>query len=89
MEFTASQIAALCNGVVEGDGDVKINDFAKIEEGRPGAISFLANVKYTHYLYSTKSSAVLVSKDFVPEQPVSATLIRVDEIGRASCRERV
>lgn len=79
MEFTASQIASLCNGVVEGDGDVKINDFAKIEEGRPGAISFLANVKYTHYLYTTKSSAVLVSKDFVPEQPVTTTLIRVDD----------
>lgn len=79
MEFTASQIAALCNGTVEGDGDVKINNFAKIEEGKPGAISFLANVKYTQYIYSTKSSAVLVSKDFVAEEPISATLIRVDD----------
>ena len=79
MEFSANQIAALAGGVVEGDGEVKLNTIAKIEEGHPGAISFLANPKYTHYIYTTGSSAVLVSKDFVAEQPVSATLIRVDD----------
>ena len=79
MEFSANQIAALVNGNVEGDGEVKINTFAKIEEGHPGAISFLANPKYIHYIYTTKSSAVLVKRDFVPEQPVEATLIRVDD----------
>lgn len=79
MEFTANQIASLANGVVEGDGEVKINTIAKIEEGHPGAISFLANIKYIPYIYTTKSSAVLVSKDFVPEHPISATLIRVDD----------
>lgn len=78
MEFTANQIAALANGTIEGDGEVKVNTIAKIEEGHPGAISFLANPKYIPYIYTTGSSAVLVSKDFVPEQPVSATLIRVD-----------
>lgn len=78
MEFTANQIAALANGTVEGDGEVKLNTIAKIEEGHPGAISFLANPKYIPYIYTTGSSAVLVSKDFVPEQPVKATLIRVD-----------
>ena len=77
MEFTASQIAQLANGTVEGDGEVKISTIAKIEEGHPGAISFLANPKYIHYIYTTGSSAVLVSNDFVPEQPVKATLIRV------------
>jgi len=77
MEFTANQIASFANGTVEGDGEVKINTIAKIEEGHPGAISFLANHKYTHYIYTTGSSAVLVSNDFVAEQPVSATLIRV------------
>lgn len=77
MEFTANQIASLANGTVEGDGDVRLNTVAKIEEGHPGAISFLANPKYTHYIYTTKSSAVLVSNDFVAEQPVEATLIRV------------
>lgn len=77
MEFTANQIASLANGTVEGDGNVKISTIAKIEEGHEGAISFLANPKYTHYIYTTGSSAVLVSKDFQPELPVKATLIRV------------
>lgn len=77
MEFTANQIASLAGGTVEGNGDVKLNTVAKIEEGKPGAISFLANPKYTHYIYTTRSSAVLVSNDFVPEQPVETTLIRV------------
>ena len=79
MEFTAGQIAALAEGVVEGDESVKINTFAKIEEGRQGAISFLANPKYTPYIYETLSSAVLMSRDFVAEKPVKATLIRVDD----------
>ena len=77
MEFSANQIAALANGTVEGDGEVKINTIAKIEEGHPGAISFLANPKYIQYIYTTESSAVLVSNDFVAEQPIKATLIRV------------
>ncbi len=79
MELTASQLAAMVNGTVEGDGEVKVSTFAKIEEGHPGALSFLANPKYTHFIYSTASSAVLVSRDFKPEHPVSATLIRVDD----------
>lgn len=77
MEFSVNQIAALANGTVDGDGEVKINTIAKIEEGHPGAISFLANPKYTHFIYTTESSAVLVRSDFVPEKPVKATLIRV------------
>lgn len=79
MEFTATQLAAIVNGTVEGDGDTKVSTFAKIEEGRTGAISFLANPKYTHYIYDTKSSVVLVSRDFTPEHPITATLIRVDD----------
>lgn len=79
MDFTADQIAAMVNGTVEGDGSVIINDFAKIEEGGPGALSFLANPKYTPYIYKTGSSVVLVRKDFVAEHPVTATLIRVDD----------
>ena len=76
MQFTASQIAALAGGVVEGDGDVVISSFAKIEEGHPGAISFLANPRYTHFIYDTRSSAVLVSNAFIPERPLNCTLIR-------------
>lgn len=79
MELTASQLAALVNGQVEGDENVKVNTFAKIEEGHPGALSFLANPKYTHYIYTTASSVVLVRRDFVAEQPIAATLIRVDD----------
>ena len=79
MELTAAQLAALVNGQVEGDENVKVSTFAKIEEGHPGALSFLANPKYTHFIYSTESSVVLVRKDFVAEEPVKATLVRVDD----------
>lgn len=79
MQFTAAQIAQLANGTVDGNPDVAVSTFAKIEEGHPGAISFLANAKYTHYIYETASSVVLVSRDFVAERPVKATLIRVDD----------
>ena len=78
MEFTAEQIARYVNGTVEGDASVTVNTFAKIEEGRMGALSFLSNPKYSHYLYSTESSIVLIGKDFHLESPVKATLIRVD-----------
>lgn len=78
MEFTAESIAALVKGKVEGDPKAVVSDFAKIEEGHPGALSFLANPKYTHYIYNTKSTIVLVSNDFVAEKPISATLIRVE-----------
>lgn len=79
MELTASQLAAIVNGTVEGDENVKVSTFARIEEGHSGALSFLANPKYTHHIYSTDSSVVLVKKDFTPEQPVKATLIRVND----------
>lgn len=78
MTFTAEQIAAYTEGIIEGNANATVTTFAKIEEGVPGAISFLANPKYEQYLYSTQSSVVLVSKDFKPTSPVSATLIRVD-----------
>ncbi len=78
MEFTARQIADFVNGTVEGNAETKVTTFAKIEEGRTGAISFLSNPKYTHYLYDTQSSVVLVNNDLQLEHPVEATLIRVD-----------
>ena len=77
MEFSAKQIADLIAGRVEGNEEAKINDFAKIEEGKEGAISFLSNPKYTHYIYDTKSSVVIVNDDLQLEHPVSVTLIRV------------
>lgn len=78
MEFSANLIASLVGGKVEGDGNVTVSTFAKIEEGHPGALSFLANPKYTNFIYDTNASVVLVSNDFVAEKPVSATLIRVE-----------
>ena len=78
MEFTAKQIADMIGGRVEGNENAKINTFAKIEEGKEGAISFLSNPKYTSYIYETKSSVVLVNNDLHLERPVSCTLIRVD-----------
>lgn len=69
MEFTAEQIASVIGGRVEGNKDAKINTFAKIEEGVEGAISFLSNPKYTHYIYDTKSSVVIVNNDVELEHP--------------------
>jgi UDP-3-O-[3-hydroxymyristoyl] glucosamine N-acyltransferase len=77
MEFTAKQIAQFIEGRIEGDENATVNTFAKIEEGTPGAISFLSNPKYTHYIYDTKSSVVLIDEKVELEQPVSTTLIRV------------
>lgn len=77
MEFTAKQIAQFIQGSIEGDENVTINTFAKIEEGEPGAISFLSNPKYTHYIYETKSSVVLVDETLILDKPVNTTIIRV------------
>ena len=77
MEFTAKQIADMIGGRVEGDEQAKINTFAKIEEGKKGAISFLSNPKYTPYIYETQSSVVLVNEDVELTQSVNCTLIRV------------
>jgi UDP-3-O-[3-hydroxymyristoyl] glucosamine N-acyltransferase len=78
MEFSAKQIAAYISGEIVGDENATVNTFAKIEEGVPGAISFLSNPKYTHYIYDTKSSIVLVNRDFVAEKEIKTTLIKVD-----------
>ncbi|HCN52627.1 MAG TPA: UDP-3-O-(3-hydroxymyristoyl)glucosamine N-acyltransferase [Prevotella sp.] len=79
MEFTAKQIAQFIQGRVEGDENATVHTFAKIEEGVPGAISFLSNPKYTHYIYNTESSIVLVDERVELEHPVKATLIRVKD----------
>lgn len=78
MEFTAEQIAGLLNGKIEGKKEAKVSKLSKIEEGVPGSISFLANPKYTSYIYTTQASLVIVNKDLVLTAPVSTTLIRVD-----------
>ncbi len=79
MEFKAQQIAALVGGTVEGNPDATVCTFAKIEEAQAGAITFLANPKYTNYIYSTGASVVLVRRDFEPQHELHTTLIRVDD----------
>lgn len=78
MEFSAKQIAEFIQGTVVGDENATVHTFAKIEEGIPGSISFLSNPKYTHHIYDTEASIVLVNKDFIPEKEVKPTLIKVD-----------
>ena len=78
MEYTAQQIAEFLGGTIQGNPSVKVHDFAKIEEGTPGTLSFLSNSKYTHFLYESKASVILVNNDFLPEKEVSPTLIFVE-----------
>jgi UDP-3-O-[3-hydroxymyristoyl] glucosamine N-acyltransferase len=79
MEFTAKDIASLIGGTIDGNPDIKVNRLARIEDGEPEALSFLANPKYYPYIYSTLSSIVLVQSDFEAEQPLTCTLIRVND----------
>ena len=78
MEFSAQQIADILKGTVDGNPEVKVSNFSKIEEGKPGTLTFLANPKYEHYIYGTKASLVLVNNEFKPTEPVTATLVRVE-----------
>ncbi len=76
MEFSAQMIAQLLGGTVDGDPKATVCDFAKIEEGRPGCLSFLANPKYAHHLADTDSTIVLINAD-MQVGPHKAALIRV------------
>jgi UDP-3-O-[3-hydroxymyristoyl] glucosamine N-acyltransferase len=78
MKFTAGQIAQMLNGVVEGNPDVSVSTLSKIEEGKPGSLSFLSNPLYTHYIYKTEASIIIINRSFVPEHPVNSVLIRVE-----------
>lgn len=77
MEFSAKQIADLLGGAVDGNPEVSLHTFDKIESAGPGALTFLSNPKYVHHAYTSKAGAILVSNDFEPSQPIEATLIRV------------
>lgn len=77
MQLTAHQVGILLEGTVEGNPGVAINHLSKIEEAQSGSLSFLANTKYEQYVYTSQASIIIVNEDFIPSQPVSATLIRV------------
>jgi UDP-3-O-[3-hydroxymyristoyl] glucosamine N-acyltransferase len=83
MKFTATQIAGILNGEVEGNADVEVSKLAKIEEGSKGSLTFLANPKYTQFIYTTEASVTIVGKDFVAENDISTTLIRVEDAYKA------
>lgn len=78
MELSAQQIADFLGGTVDGNPEVKVSNFSKIEEGQPGTLTFLANPKYEHYIYNTEASIVLVNNDFSPAEQVTATLVKVE-----------
>ena len=79
MKFTATQIAGILEGEIEGNPQIAVHKLSKIEEGESGSLTFLANPKYTPYIYSTKASITIVNKDFTPEQELTTTLIKVDD----------
>ncbi|SFB52781.1 UDP-3-O-(3-hydroxymyristoyl)glucosamine N-acyltransferase [Algoriphagus aquimarinus] len=79
MEFTLGQVAEILQGKVEGDENQKVSRLDKIQEGKAGGISFLANEKYTPFIYETAATAVIVSNTFVPTKPLKTNLIRVED----------
>lgn len=95
MKLTANQLAQILHGTVDGDPNVTVSTFAKIEHGKEGSISFFANPKYEKYVYTSQASVLLVNKDFQPRQKVSPTMVRVPdayaavaELLRYAARER-
>jgi UDP-3-O-[3-hydroxymyristoyl] glucosamine N-acyltransferase len=88
MEFTATQIAELLQGEIVGDANATVSGLSKIEEGKAGTLSFLANPKYEDHIYTTGSTLVIVNKEFEPQQalPSGCTLIKVPEAYSAFAR---
>ena len=78
MELTAKQLAEVLHGTVEGNPEAKVTSFAKIEHGKPGTLSFFANPKYEQYVYTSRASVLLVNADFTPKEPVTPTMVRVE-----------
>ena len=81
MEFSANQISELLQGKIEGNGETSVSTLSKIEEGKSGSLSFLANPRYTEYIYDTEASIVIVGNDFIAERELKhkPTLIRVED----------
>ena len=79
MVFSSSQIALLINGKIEGDPDINVNSFGKIEEAQAGQLTFLANPKYEEFLYKTKASVIIINEAYVVKETIKATLIRVPD----------
>ena len=80
MILNAAQLCELLQGELIGDGDKKINGPSQIDRGRPGTVTFLANPKYEEHAYTTDASVIVVPKDFIPRQPLSSTIIKVQDV---------
>jgi UDP-3-O-[3-hydroxymyristoyl] glucosamine N-acyltransferase len=83
MKFTAEQIAGILEGEIVGDPNIEVSRLSKIEEGTQGSLTFLSNPKYTNFIYSTKASVTIVNDTFVPESPITTTLIKVADAYKA------
>lgn len=79
MKFTVGEIAEIIKGKVIGDEQIIIRSLSKIESGKEGSLSFLANSKYNHFLSTTKASAIIIGSDYNIEDNISTTLIKVDD----------
>ena len=79
MKFTAEQIAGILEGEVVGNPNAEVYKLAKIEEGVEGSLTFLANAKYTNYIYETKATITIVNNSFQAEQEITTTLIKVED----------
>jgi UDP-3-O-[3-hydroxymyristoyl] glucosamine N-acyltransferase len=83
MDFKVTEIAKFLNGEIVGNENISVSNVSKIEEGKPGTLAFLANMKYENFIYTTSASVVLVNKNFVPKEKINATLIKVDDAYQA------
>ena len=83
MDFKVTEIAKFLNGEIIGNENISVSNVSKIEEGKPGTLAFLANMKYENFIYTTHASVVLVNKNFVPKEKINATLIKVDDAYQA------
>ncbi len=83
MDFKVTEIAKFLNGEIVGNENISVTNVSKIEEGKPGTLAFLANMKYENFIYTTNASVVLVNKNFVPKEKINATLIKVDDAYQA------
>ena len=79
MKFTAAQIAGILEGEVVGNPNAEVYKLSKIEEGIEGSLTFLANPKYANFIYTTAATITIVNNDFIPENELTTTLIKVED----------
>lgn len=79
MSFTIEDIARVLNGTIEGPVPaVAIERLARIEDATEGSITFLGNMKYLSFIYTTQASVVVVEHGFTPTASIKPALLRVE-----------